>query len=403
MWKPIDKPMVQPEHPLEAEILSLAAQSYKLAHDLLVKLREFDDAHGWDGFASCAHWLSFKTSLDMGAAREKVRAAHALKDLPKIAAKFAIGQLSYSKVRALTRIATPAIEADLLELAEAATVEQVERLVRGWREMNREGEKKRDAHRRCHISTDANGMCRVTALLRPEEGALLAKAIAAVRVQGQSLADAFVAMAERSVCASEQADGERYQVIVHQEEEGASVETRFGEKVRVSAEIFEQLSCDAATVEITHDSSGAVLDIGSKTRRISAKLRMALSQRDAGCRFPACTNQRVQMHHVQHWSHGGATNTSNLISLCAFHHGVIHREEARLGEDKVFRHADGRPITNALPFVADPVPRTNRTWTIPSPSGERLDYSYASAMILHAAEKSTMAKPTFWCIDPQVA
>jgi len=54
MWKPIDKPMVQPEHPLEAEILSLAAQSYKLAHDLLAKLRELDDAHGWDGFASCA-------------------------------------------------------------------------------------------------------------------------------------------------------------------------------------------------------------------------------------------------------------------------------------------------------------------------------------------------------------
>ena len=69
MRKPIDKPMVQQEHPLGAEIVSLAAQSYKLAHDLLEKLREFDDAHGWIGFASCAHWLSYRTSLNMGAAR----------------------------------------------------------------------------------------------------------------------------------------------------------------------------------------------------------------------------------------------------------------------------------------------------------------------------------------------
>ena len=234
-------------------------------------------------------------------------------------------------------------------------------------------------------------MCRVTALLRPEEGALLAKAIAAVREKGQSLADAFVAMTERSVCASEQADGERYQVIVHQEEEGATVETRFGEKVRVSAERFEQLSCDASIVEITHDSSGAVLDVGRKTRRISAKLRMALSQRDQGCRFPGCTNQHVQMHHVQHWSHGGATDTGNLISLCTFHHGVIHRGEARLGEDHVFRHGDGRPISNALPFVAYPRAQPSHKWTISAPSGEPLDCSYASAMILNNADRKEAA------------
>jgi len=257
--------------------------------------------------------------------------------------------------------------------------------------MNRADEKKREEHRRCHISTDADGMCQVTALLRPEEGALLAKAIAAVREKGQSLADAFVAMAERSVCASEQADGERYQVIVHQEEEGASVETRFGEKVRVSAERFEQLSCDASTVEITHDSFGAVVNVGRKTRRISAKLRMALSQRDAGCRFPGCGHQHVQMHHVQHWSHGGPTDTDNIVSLCAFHHGVIHREEARLGEDQVFRHGDGRLVTNALPFVAYPLANSNHIWTIPAPSGAPLDVRFATSMLLYNAERTEAA------------
>ena len=92
-----------------------------------------------------------------------------------IDAAFATGQLSYSKVRALTRIATPQTEPALLELAEHATVDQVEHLVRGWRDMDRTTEKKRDERRRCHISTDADGMCRVSALLRPEEGAILCR------------------------------------------------------------------------------------------------------------------------------------------------------------------------------------------------------------------------------------
>ncbi|HLX06301.1 MAG TPA: DUF222 domain-containing protein [Thermoanaerobaculia bacterium] len=82
---------------------------------------------------SCAHWLCWRVGLDLGAAREKMRVARALGELPLVSASMRRGEISYSKVRALTRIATPANEQDLLGFARAGTAAHVERLVRGMR------------------------------------------------------------------------------------------------------------------------------------------------------------------------------------------------------------------------------------------------------------------------------
>ncbi|MDP9020154.1 MAG: DUF222 domain-containing protein [Actinomycetota bacterium] len=82
---------------------------------------------------SCAHWLNWKCGIDLATARQKVRVAHSLRQLPMTATAFAAGQLSYSKVRALTRVATPDNEADLLDLALTGTTSQLERIVRAYR------------------------------------------------------------------------------------------------------------------------------------------------------------------------------------------------------------------------------------------------------------------------------
>ena len=85
--------------------------------------------------SSCAQWLSWKCQLSSGTAREHVRVARALRDLPVIRAQFAAGRLSYAKVRALTRIATPATEAGLAELAGPMTANQLERFARAHRQV----------------------------------------------------------------------------------------------------------------------------------------------------------------------------------------------------------------------------------------------------------------------------
>ncbi|MGH7306416.1 MAG: DUF222 domain-containing protein, partial [Candidatus Rokuibacteriota bacterium] len=107
---------------LGEEIAELSAHLDAATARLLQLIRDFDARGGWsNGFRSCAHWLSWRVGLDMGAAREKVRVARALEALPRLAAALARGELSYAKVRALTRVATPATEARLLAVGRAGT------------------------------------------------------------------------------------------------------------------------------------------------------------------------------------------------------------------------------------------------------------------------------------------
>ena len=123
------------------EIAVLSAHLDAATARLLDLIREFDARGGWNtGFRSCAEWLSWRTGLDLGAAREKVRVALALGSLPRLTQALAHGELSYAKVRALTRVATPEVEERLLRVGRAGTAQHVETIVRGWRRIDRKVE-----------------------------------------------------------------------------------------------------------------------------------------------------------------------------------------------------------------------------------------------------------------------
>src|SRR3954451_6456662 len=124
--------------PIEELAAAITAGAVRLAAATASWLRliaEFDERSGWHGvnIRSCAEWLAWQCGLSPGAAREHVRVARALRSLRSIDAPFAAGRLSYSKVRALTRIAEPDCEAALLEFALSATASQTERFCRQWR------------------------------------------------------------------------------------------------------------------------------------------------------------------------------------------------------------------------------------------------------------------------------
>ncbi len=165
------------------EIATLAAHIHAATYRLLTLIAEFDRLQGWEpeGHRSCAHWLSYRTGIDLGAAREKVRTARALKQLPQISATMEQGALSFTQVRALTRVATPESEEALLELALCSTAAQLERTARAWRLMSRcdENELEKIRHRsRCFsVFPDEEGMYLVRGRLDPEVGAMLMRAI----------------------------------------------------------------------------------------------------------------------------------------------------------------------------------------------------------------------------------
>jgi hypothetical protein len=170
-------------------IVTLSAHIHVANHRLLILLAEFDRRGGWKaaGHRSCAHWLAFRTGISLGAARERVRAALALEKLPQTSAAMARGELSFSKVRALTRVAddleSPEEEDRLVEFARECTAAQLETLIRGWKTVSRkdEVELERERHRSRFLSVcpAEDGMYRVRGRLDPEVGALLMRAIEA--------------------------------------------------------------------------------------------------------------------------------------------------------------------------------------------------------------------------------
>ena len=347
------------------EIAELSAHLDAATARLLDLIREFDARGGWsNGFRSCAHWLCWRVGLAPGAARERVRVARALGTLPRLAQTFARGELSYSKIRALTRVATAETEERLLAVGKTGTAEHVERIVRGWRFVDRKAEMletaQRHRNRGVHVYQDADGMVVVRGRLEPEAGAVLMQALAAARERlyplprfkrfedvpagtscvvvpvqmptlGQAQADALRLVAEAALH-----DGidpgvpaERYQVVVHVDapvltDPAAAGQSVLEDGTRVSAETSQRLACDASRVVMQHDADGRIVEVGARTRTIPPALRRALRYRDRGCRFPGCGLPFGQGHHIRHWAHGGPTTLSNLVLLCRRHHRAVH-------------------------------------------------------------------------------
>ena len=408
-------------------IAELASRIQAATFELLVMIREFDERKGWGGgFTSCAHWLNWRTGLALGAAREKVRVARALVHLPRLSAAMRRGAISFSKARAITRVATPETEERLLGFARCATAAHVERLVRAWRQVDRiaqaEDGRRRHASRHLDVWVDDDGMLVVRGRLSPEVGALVQRALEAASDRlyhesgdnsdvsaGQRRADALGVVAESALSSDLDIGtaGDRYQVVVHVDAEALEDSAGTGQSalddgVRVPAETSRRLACDASTVVMRHDRDGSILDVGRKTRTIPPAIRRALGARDRRCRFPGCDSQRCDAHHVRHWADGGATRLDNLVLLCRRHHRAVHEEgfAVELGVDghPTFFRPDGAlmPVAPPAPVWAGPAlaPTDLHLDTAginihpgtatPDWHGERLDLDWA-ILVLHPA------------------
>jgi len=398
--------------------------------------------------------------MSSGTAREHVRVARALRELSVIRGEFGAGRLSYAKVRALTRIATPATEADLAEIAGPMTGNQLERFARAHRQVSSADDAGAGIRRRLAWRFEEDGSLSGTFRLPPLQGAVLLKALRAaagdlehphrtdaehggavegrdvsaetpgmggVPAPGQavaptssSLADALLVIAEAFLGEKAAAadDPEVYQVIVHVGADAVntggpgagsgdvSAETPPGppgppghpadparchveDGPAISVTTAQRIACSAGWSWMLHDSAGKLLDLGRRRRRPNAALRRAARERDScRCRFPGCESRRVDLHHIQYWSNGGHTKLGNLVSLCKYHHMLVHDRgyliaAARDGTFAFYR-SDGTLVPASPPLPepggaiedrhdAEITPET----IVPPWYGERLDLDYA--------------------------
>ncbi|MHB1536009.1 MAG: HNH endonuclease signature motif containing protein [Acidimicrobiales bacterium] len=362
----------------------------------VLAIAEYDHRRAWERWEcrSMAHWLTWKCALSPLAAREHVRVGAALARLPQMRAAFAAGELSYSQVRAATRVATPETESQLVDYAQAMTAAQLEVVVRTYRrcrERSVEEATQRRAARRLIWHQDDDGSLVGSFRLAPEEGAVVLKALEAAAAEaapGRSAAeidqdhrgdtpaepdapaaaraDALVAVAGAFLAGlageSEGGCGEPYLVTVIAD---AEVLTSNGDDDRegtceledgtsLAPETARRLACDAASVTILQDRYGRTLDVGRRTRRVTRAMRRALAHRDRTGRFPGCTATRTEAHHIRHWADGGPTRLDNLVALCSRHHHRHHEGGFRVEVTGADRFRFVRPDGTVLPEVYPP-------------------------------------------------
>ena len=432
------EPIIRRNAELGEQITLLAAQINAGTYRFLKLLAEFDRNGGRNlgGVRSCAHWLNWRCGIANSAAREKVRVARALDNLPLINAAFEKGEVSYSKVRAMTRVATNENEDYLLMIAEHGTASHIEKLVRKYQKVESrlingfEEQQYQDRQLTCY--QDVDGSWVIKGRLPRVEGGMVAKAIETMlkSQQDQQLqqnqqepqaepaeeatfeqkrADALCQMAEHYIATASSPGGakalaghERCQVVLH-----VSAETlehahqgccdhhhqTHLDGHWISMANAKRLSCDASLLTVLKDKNGNVLNLGRSARVVTPTLKRTLDIRDETCRYPGCCESRyVDFHHIQHWAEGGETRSGNLIKLCRFHHRALHMGLFTIeatGTDSapqfVFKNAVGQvmdpsprlPIGIDTDFFHVKWPEINSRTGLSKWDGEDMDYGMA--------------------------
>src|SRR5438874_997057 len=349
---------------LEAQICEGAAHLAAGIGRWLLLVGEFDRRKGYERWEcrSAAFWLNWHCGISVRTAREQVRVGRALLDYPRIAEALCSGQLSYSKVRAITRVVTPETEKTLIDLASAVPASQIERVVAGRKRVDTNESATTHAARHLDVYYDEDGSGVGMFRLDPDETAALLAALTLgkeiLRAQKGSAepsgaeagtrtktddcspepirpkvsnADALALMVETMLAADHTKDISRHErtlVVVHLDPDKAHLH----EGPNISRETTaKRMSCDACVCGALLRDNLEVLDLGRTQRLPNRAQRRALMVRDGGCRFPGCTERRyVEAHHVQHWIDGGLTDLANLLLLCWRHHHAVHEGGFRI-------------------------------------------------------------------------
>jgi len=336
-----------------------------------------------------AGFLAWRCGVTRREAREVLRVAEALQELPATRAAFSRGSLTFTKVRALTRVATAASEEGLLEVAAALTASQLERALRVYRRIA--AEDARETHELEFVDWffEEDGSLSLRARLAAEDGTLLVKALEAARERvverrreeqrnahanadvsadatyavpppelRPARVEALLELADASLAASVEPADDRARLVVHVDA-GALVSDGSGrceldDGPVLAPETARRLGCDADVVAQV-EREGVPVTLGRRRRTVPPALRRLLEARDERtCCFPGCERRtRLQAHHLEHWAHGGETSLDNLVLLCWHHHRLVHEGGHTIESDEAgglrFRHPRGLVTMSSPP------------------------------------------------------
>ena len=376
----------------------------------LREVYEFDMRQGYKewGYVDTAEWLDFKCGISRVTAREKVRIAKCLVVLSKVEKAFAEGRLSYSKVRALVRVAKLETEDELLAFALKTPASFLEKRLAELRNGSLEGSSSEAAHldRKLWSCEREGDRMVISAELSRADAMLVLEALEKCKseIADSGLendgkwddlarsADALVLMARRSLSGrfrgigesdedpdaegpdsaeSPESPGSGHLVMVHVDESALRGK---GGASDLPIRTMKRLLCDGPAVGIVENGNGEPLSIGRKSRTVPTAIRRALDGRDRTCRFPGCSHTKwLDAHHIRHWTDGGETSLKNLVLLCTHHHRLLHEGGFQMlpreGGSYYFGKRDGRPVELA---EGQTLSEGEETWAL-RPWGEDKD------------------------------
>ncbi|MEN8234210.1 MAG: DUF222 domain-containing protein [Actinomycetota bacterium] len=338
---------------------------------LLSKIADADRSEAWryDGATSCANWLVARLGVSHRTGHSWTETAERLAELPEAAEAFAIGELSYDQIRALCRFSTPDTGATDLEEARWSSVDRLHRIARERERIERGSLE--TAYRRQFLKWhfDEERRCLVLRGEIPDDrGAVIVEALERIGYttphdpdfgvyQGfwPRAADALYEMASQSLGADR--DPDRATLVVHVDADAlATDDSTVGiaqDGPALHNEVIRRIACDTRWQVVVDGADGIPVGIGRTSRSIPAWLSRQLALRDGGCRFPGCgRRQWVHGHHIVHWAQGGSTDLDNLITLCGYHHRILHEQGWRISGDPngdvAWIRPDGTPYTPTM-------------------------------------------------------
>jgi hypothetical protein len=374
-----------PDARIEEDFAELHRAAELIELERLRRLAEIDRRRLFerDGHLSAASWLGSRCSVAHGTARDHVRIARGLQEMPLTRRGIESGDLSLSAARVLVTAqdadpeAFARSEAELVEAARIHRVGDLQRVVASWREAcererGLQGEERLRERRRLHASVSFLGMVRVDGDLDPETGESLLTALRAVldaesrsgnttdeRTPAQRRADTlgeicrgWLDLADRPTVAGERP---HLTVTVGADAIAAGEPGELDHVGPVGAGVARRLACDASVMRVVLNGRSEPLDVGRRTKVVPPSMRRAVIVRDRSCRFPGCDRPHTwcDAHHVVHWADGGPTAAANLILLCRPHHRLVHRPggfRLELLDDRpVFRRPDGSVLEDRAP------------------------------------------------------
>ena len=359
---------------------------------LIAQVLETESWQGW-GIHSPSQWVAWKCGVSPARARSLLLMARRLVELPETGAAFDAGELCEDQVGVVCRHAPATVDAEAATLARSATVVQLRRVLGSYPFAEAAKEEPAPAEpRQVNFGTTDRGTWRLSAELPSDEGALVERALVAARDQlfraGEheatanprpatvDWADAFIAMADKSLGGAMRPQHERNLVLLHVDTDGAG-HLHLGAGVTDGLRRF--LGCDARVRPVL-ESGGRPVSVGRAFRTVPERTRIVIEERDRGCRVPGCDRSRwLHIHHIKHWEDGGTTDTHNLIALCHRHHRFHH--VGTLGIEGNADDPDGIHFTDERGRTLDPSGRPvapGPDLGIPAgawshPTGERLD------------------------------